>query len=103
MTASSEQLRQMFDAEEWRLISSAPAIAGAYTALSSDRKITDKEWQALHDALDPLKATSDDALFTMSLVETVDTVKQALDSGKLPTLALGEIDMTDLDAVRQAP
>jgi hypothetical protein len=99
---SSEELRQLFDADEWRLISSAPALAGAYTALASDRTITDKEWQALHDALDPLKATADDPLFSMALADTASVVSQALAAKKLPSLALGEIDMTDVDAVRRA-
>jgi hypothetical protein len=102
MADESTNVRDYFDAEEWKLVSSAPALAGAYAALSSDREITDKEWEALGDALNPLKAPADNPLLMAALTETSQVVSRALATKQLPALALGDVNMTDLDAVRQA-
>jgi hypothetical protein len=102
MTEGQVSAKGYFDADEWMLISSAPAVAGIYTALASERKITDKEWKALGSALDPANASKDDELLAASLADTYDTVSQALAMEKLPVLGLGDVNMEDVDAVRQA-
>jgi hypothetical protein len=102
MAEEPMNVKDYFDAEEWKLVSSAPALAGAYAALSSDREITDKEWEALGDALNPLKAPADNPLLMAALTETSQVVSQALAAKQLPSLALGGVNMTDVDAVRQA-
>lgn len=102
MAEEPMNVKDYFDAEEWKLVSSAPALAGAYAALSSDREITDKEWDALGDALNPLKAPADNPLLMAALTETSPVVSQALAAKQLPSLALGGVNMTDVDAVRQA-
>jgi hypothetical protein len=102
MAEEPMNVKDYFDAEEWKLVSSAPALAGAYAALSSDREITDKEWEALGDALNPLKAPADNPLLMAALTETSQVVSQTLAAKQLPALALGGVNMTDVDAVRQA-
>ncbi len=98
----AEKVMGLFDAEEWKLVSAAPAIAGMYVALSSDRSVSDKEWAALGAALDPENIPDSDELFKMALRETRDSVNAALASQKLPIFELGDVDMTNVNAVRQA-
>lgn len=102
MAEEPMNVKDYFDAEEWKLVSSAPALAGAYAALSSEREITDKEWEALGNALNPLKTPADNPLLMAALTETSPVVSQALAAKQLPSLALGGVNMTDVDAVRQA-
>jgi hypothetical protein len=94
--------KKSFSDEEWKTIAAAPAIAGMYAALSSEREVTDKEWEALGLALDPGSAPAEDAMLQAALLDTQETVNQALTAKQLPALELGDINMTDVDAVRRA-
>jgi hypothetical protein len=99
---AEEQVMGYFDADEWKLVSAAPATAGIYTALGSKNEISDKEWEALGAALDPESVPDSDQLLKAAMRETYDAVNAALASKTPPTLMLGEVDMTNPDALRQA-
>jgi hypothetical protein len=95
-------IRAQYDADEWQTIAAAPVVAAVYTVLAGDRKITDKEWQALSVALDPLQAPADDTLLTASLLDSRDAVIAALGAKKVPSRGLEGVDLTNPDGLRQA-
>ncbi len=99
---ADEKVMGYFDAEEWELVADAPAIAGIYTALGSKNEISDKEWEALGAALDPENVPDSDQLLKAALRETYNAVNAALASKTPPALVLGDVDMTNPDALRQA-